>query len=108
MKKSGATILLAWAIAVANVGPAASQDIPFIGQVSTFSLGFCPVGWAPTDGRLLTIAQNDALFALIGTTYGGDGQTNFAVPNTSAIATLAPGAKLTRCIALQGIFPSRN
>jgi len=54
---------------------------PFIGEIRIFAGNFAPVGWAFCDGSLLAISQNDALFNLIGTTYGGDGQTNFALPN---------------------------
>jgi len=54
---------------------------PFVGEIRMFGGNFAPVGWAACDGALLAIAQNDALFALIGTTYGGDGQTTFALPD---------------------------
>ncbi|MCB0602177.1 MAG: phage tail protein [Saprospiraceae bacterium] len=54
---------------------------PFIGQIQPFGFNFPPRGWAFCDGQLLAISQYDALFALIGTTYGGDGQTTFALPN---------------------------
>lgn len=108
MMRSVAALFLTCAMELASVLPAASQSEPFFGQVSTFAFGFCPRGWAPTSGQLLPINQNQALFSLIGTTYGGNGQTNFALPNTSAIPTLTPGTKLTQCIALQGVFPSRQ
>ena len=54
---------------------------PFIGEIRLVGFNFAPVGWALCDGQLLSIAENDALFALIGTTYGGDGQSTFALPN---------------------------
>lgn len=54
---------------------------PFIGQLKIFAGNFAPAGWALCDGQLLSIAENDALFSLIGTTYGGDGQTTFALPD---------------------------
>jgi microcystin-dependent protein len=54
---------------------------PFLGEVRLFAGNFAPLGWNFCDGRLLPIAQNDALYSLIGTTYGGDGQTTFAVPD---------------------------
>jgi microcystin-dependent protein len=54
---------------------------PFIGEIRSFGFNFAPLGWAQCNGQLLSIAQNDALFAVIGTTYGGDGQTTFALPN---------------------------
>lgn len=54
---------------------------PFIGQIMAVGFNFAPRGWAMCDGQLLPISQNDALFALIGTTYGGDGVTTFALPD---------------------------
>ncbi len=53
----------------------------FLGQISIFSFGFAPRGWALCNGQLMAINQNQALFALLGTTYGGDGRVNFALPN---------------------------
>lgn len=54
---------------------------PFIGLVSLFGFNFAPRGWALCDGQLLPINQNQALFSLLGTTYGGNGTTNFALPD---------------------------
>jgi microcystin-dependent protein len=54
---------------------------PFIGEIRMFGGNFAPAGWAFCNGALLAISDNDALFNLIGTTYGGDGQTTFALPN---------------------------
>jgi len=54
---------------------------PFIGEIRMFGGNFAPVGWAFCNGALMAIDQNDALFNLIGTTYGGDGQTTFALPD---------------------------
>lgn len=54
---------------------------PFIGEIRMVAFNFAPVGWAFCDGQLLPVSQNDALFALIGTTYGGDGMTTFGLPN---------------------------
>lgn len=54
---------------------------PFLGQISMFGFGFAPRGWATCDGQILSIAQNTALFSLLGTTYGGNGQTTFALPD---------------------------
>jgi microcystin-dependent protein len=53
----------------------------YIGEIRMFAGNFQPAGWAFCDGRLIPIDQNDALFNLIGTTYGGDGQTTFALPD---------------------------
>jgi len=58
-----------------------SADQPFIGEIYMFAGNFAPLGWAFCDGSLQSIADNNALFALLGTTYGGDGQTTFALPD---------------------------
>jgi microcystin-dependent protein len=91
----------------AGARSALAGENPFLGEVETFAFGFCPVGWTTLNGELLPISQNQALFALLGTTYGGDGRTTFALPTAKPIFT-ATGAVLLQCIALQGIFPSRN
>ena len=54
---------------------------PFLGQIQAFGFNFPPRGWAFCDGQLLTIAQNSALFSLLGTTFGGDGRTTFGLPD---------------------------
>lgn len=54
---------------------------PFIGEIRIFAGTFAPLGWADCNGQLLSIAQNNALFSLVGTTYGGDGFTTFALPD---------------------------
>src|SRR3984893_5332872 len=54
---------------------------PFLSEIRLMSFGFPPKGWALCDGQLLPINQNQALFSLLGTTYGGDGRVNFGLPN---------------------------
>lgn len=54
---------------------------PFVGEIRMFAGNFAPRGWAFCNGQILSIAQNTALFSLLGTTYGGDGRTTFALPN---------------------------
>ncbi|MEQ1936087.1 MAG: tail fiber protein [Fimbriimonadaceae bacterium] len=54
---------------------------PFLGEIRPFGFNFPPRGWALCSGQILPIAQNQALFSLLGTTYGGNGQTTFALPN---------------------------
>jgi len=54
---------------------------PYIGEIRMFGGNFAPAGWAFCDGQLMPISENDALFTLIGTTYGGDGQETFGLPN---------------------------
>src|SRR6266567_2522922 len=58
-----------------------SMSQPFIGEIRMFGGNFAPQGWAFCNGDLVAIADNDALFQLIGTTYGGDGQQTFALPD---------------------------
>jgi len=64
---------------------------PFIGEIRMFAGTFAPVGWAICDGQLLPISENAVLFALLGTTYGGDGQTTFALPDLRGRAPLHQG-----------------
>ncbi len=107
---------------------------PFLGSIALFSGNFAPKGWALCHGQLLPINQNQALFAILGTTYGGNGQTTFALPdlrNRTLVGTgdegvanrqlgekndypaAASGENVLRegitnyIIALQGIFPSQ-
>ena len=54
---------------------------PFIGEIRMFAGSFAPRGWALCDGQLLAVSQNDALFSLLGTIYGGDGRTTFGLPD---------------------------
>ena len=133
---------------------------PYLGEIRTFGFNFAPQGWAMCNGQVLPINQYQALFALVGTFYGGDGVTNFALPNfqgrvahgatgasplgttaggevsvantvsniasltinrglssqTASTAQIAGSGATNRqptlvvnfCIALEGIFPSRN
>ena len=78
---------------------------PFIGQIELFGFNFAPVGWSTCEGQVLPIDQNTALFSLLGTTFGGNGQTDFALPD---LRGKAPADGLAYYIALQGIYPSRN
>lgn len=64
---------------------------PFIAEIRIFAGNFAPRGWAFCDGQLLPIANNTALFSLIGTTYGGDGRTTTALPDLRGRATMHPG-----------------
>jgi microcystin-dependent protein len=64
---------------------------PFIGQIQGFGFNFAPVGWAQCSGQLISIAQNTALFSLLGTTYGGDGQVTFALPDLRGRTMVHPG-----------------
>ena len=65
---------------------------PFLSEIRIFSFGFPPKGWATCDGQLLPINQNQALFSLLGTTYGGDGRVNFGLPNLQSRAPMHMGS----------------
>ncbi len=161
------TALKCGAVAAALLGgigftTSAQAYEPFIGEVRSFGFNFCPRNWASADGRLMPIAENQALFSLFGTYYGGDGRTTFGLPDlrgrvavhmgagpglnqyqigqkggtestmlpqgpraaaategaTSSVPTVAgdrgavnnmpPFTVVNWCVALQGIYPSRN
>lgn len=65
---------------------------PYIGEIRIFAGNFAPIGWAFCDGAILAIDENDTLFQLIGTTYGGDGQETFALPNLQSRFPLHQGS----------------
>ena len=77
---------------------------PYIGEIRLVGFNFAPRGWALCNGQILPIAQNTALFSLLGTTYGGDGRTTFALPDLSNSAPYG----MTYTICMEGVFPSRD
>ena len=64
---------------------------PFVAEIRIFPFNFAPKGWAFCDGQILPLSQNTTLFSLLGTTYGGDGKSNFALPNMQGNAPMHPG-----------------
>jgi microcystin-dependent protein len=68
---------------------------PFLGEVKMMSFNFPPKGWAPCNGQLLPINQNQALFSLLGTMYGGDGRTTFGLPNLQGRVPIHVGGSYT-------------
>src|SRR5712691_11329219 len=64
---------------------------PFVAEIRIFPFNFAPKGWAWCDGQLLPLSQNTALFSLLGTTYGGDGRSNFALPDLQGNAPIHAG-----------------
>jgi len=64
---------------------------PFLAEIRIFPFNFAPKGWAFCDGQVLPISQNTALFSLLGTTYGGDGRSTFALPDLQGSVPLHPG-----------------
>lgn len=81
MKKLLATTILALGLGGALPATQASAQEPFMAQMTYFAGNFAPRGWAFCDGQLLAISRYSALFSLLGTTYGGDGRTTFALPD---------------------------
>ena len=65
---------------------------PYIGEIRMFGGSFAPAGWMLCDGQLMPISENDALFTLIGTTYGGDGESTFALPNLQSRVPIHMGS----------------
>lgn len=85
---AAATLMPAWA----RRAEASPQSIePYLGEIMLVSFGFSPRGWAFCNGQLLPINQNQALFSLLGTTYGGNGVTNFALPNLQGRVAIHEG-----------------
>jgi microcystin-dependent protein len=64
---------------------------PFVAEIRIFPFNFAPKGWAWCDGQLMPLSQNTALFSLLGTTYGGDGKSTFALPDLQGRAPMHPG-----------------
>jgi microcystin-dependent protein len=64
---------------------------PFVAEIRVFPFNFAPRGWAWCDGQLLPLSQNTALFSLLGTTYGGNGRSNFALPDLQGRVPMHPG-----------------
>ncbi len=89
------------------------EDV-FLGTIKSFPYEFAPLGWALCDGRLMSVAQNQALFALIGNRFGGDGRTTFALPDLRGAAPdalrIVGSGQEGYCqyyMATMGIFPIR-
>ncbi|WP_300531954.1 tail fiber protein [Maricaulis sp.] len=85
----GLAILLSTTVAATT--PTQADSNPYLGDVMPVGFGFCPRGWAPAEGQLLSIAQYDALFSLLGTTYGGDGRSSFALPDLRSRVVVGDG-----------------
>src|SRR4051812_6032182 len=76
---------------VSNSRGVGEMSEPFVGEIRMFGGNFAPAGWAFCDGQLMPISENDVLFTLIGTTYGGDGQSTFALPDLQSRIPLHQG-----------------
>jgi hypothetical protein len=84
------------------VPPSPSQA--YLGQIEAFAFNFAPAGWLPCDGRMLPVMTNQALFSLLGTTYGGDGRVTFGLPRLAPLGPNGPHY----FISLAGAFPPRS
>ena len=91
MKRLLTTTVSAALLAASLAQPVSAGAEPFLGQLMLTGDLFCPKGWADANGQLLPINQYQALFSLYGTTYGGNGQTNFALPNLQTRVILSQG-----------------
>jgi microcystin-dependent protein len=78
----------------------------FLGSIVCFAFTYAPTGWLPCDGQALDISTNQALYTLIGIKFGGNGTTNFCLPNLNASARF--GGNMRYYIATTGIYPSWN
>ena len=80
---------------------------PLLGDIALFSFDFAPSYWMTCEGQTLQIASYQSLFTLIGTTFGGNGTTTFCLPDLRNAIPIQ-GIGMHYCIAIQGIYPSRN
>lgn len=79
----------------------------YLGMIKLYPYGFAPRGWAICDGTMISPQQNAALFSLIGTVYGGDGRTTFALPDLRNACPTPGITSMMYYIATEGIYPSR-
>ena len=79
---------------------------PYLGEIRLFAGNFAPRGWALCEGQILAIAQNEALFSILGTNYGGDGRVDFCLPTIAPVKS--NGSDIKYIIALVGVMPSRT
>ena len=94
IRRSLRSLAAAAAVACALAGapkPAAAGLDPFLGEIAMVGFNFAPRGWAMCQGQILSIAQNTALFALLGTMYGGNGVSTFALPNLGGRVAIGSG-----------------
>lgn len=96
-KRSLGSVVLCGVLACtgAHRSALATASTPYIGEISWVAFNFAPQGWAMCNGQLLSIAQNQALFSLLGTTYGGNGMTTFALPDLRGRAPIHVGSGIT-------------
>jgi microcystin-dependent protein len=84
---------------------AQAADMPYLGEITMYPYTFAPRGWLKCEGQILSIQQNAALFSLLGTNFGGDGRTTFALPD---LRGASPIPNVDYYISTQGAFPPRE
>lgn len=99
--------ILGLLLALGGFAPARAQQV-YIGQIMWTGASFCPIGWLPATGSLLSISDFDAVFALIGTTYGGDGQQTFALPDLRGRMPVHVGSSASGNVAQGEIFGAES
>ena len=112
MKKTWLSGLLITLSALTSAPAHADVSMYYIGEVLRVSTNYCPRGSLEADGRLLPIASYSALFSVMGTQYGGDGRTSFALPDlrSAELSQNADGGRpaIKHCIVVSGRFPRRS
>lgn len=110
MKKLLFPVVLASALSIPVL---AQADPKYLGEIFTFAGNYCPEGTLEAKGQLLNITANNssghnntALFTILGTTYGGDGRSTFALPNLTAKGE-SDKPKVTYCVVINGMYPAR-
>lgn len=102
MKIRGLLSAFAALAVIGTASPGSAQVEPFVGQVIMVGFSFCPQGWLDANGQLLPISSYQALFALLGTTYGGNGTTNFKLPDLQGRVAMGQGNGAGLPPAVQG------
>lgn len=93
-KFSSLSLAAAMALPLLMQSLPATASEPFLGQIKVFGFNFAPRGWALCEGQILPINQYQSLYSLLGTTYGGDGRTTFALPDLRGRAPVHPGSSI--------------
>ncbi|HEX2927664.1 MAG TPA: phage tail protein, partial [Ruminiclostridium sp.] len=84
------------------------MDFPFIGQIQLFALGVAPMGWQLCDGTTFSVAQNQALYSLIGNRFGGNAGQTFAVPNLLKASPYQAKRPMAFYISMTGMYPTNS
>jgi microcystin-dependent protein len=121
---AAATAAFVTGVATTNAAAQAPPAMSYVGEVRAFAFNFCPPGWLPADGRPMAISQNQGLFALLGTSFGGNGFSVFNLPDLRSRTPIGAGPSVTMgqtgssqpgpqpaflgmtwCIAVQATYP---